>query len=88
MAKTKKKVISVDIDGTICSHRKFDHENTVPDRLTIKKEQVFSKIRMLKAKSFIDIDTKNDLLLAQSIAKNFNSKIGYLNYSNVINRRK
>ena len=43
---------------------------------------------MLKAKSFIDIDTKNDLLLAQSIAKNFNSKIGYLNYSNVINRRK
>ena len=37
MAKIKNKVICVDIDGTICSQRKFDYENAVPNQLAIKK---------------------------------------------------
>ena len=33
---------------------------------------------------FFDIDTKDDLLLAQSIAKKYDSKIGFVNYSNAV----
>ena len=44
MAKIKKKVICVDIDGTICSQRKFDYENAVPNKLAISKvNELFEK---------------------------------------------
>ncbi len=37
MVKIKNKLICVDIDGTICSQRKFDYENAVPDQQAIRK---------------------------------------------------
>lgn len=37
MKKIKNKVVCVDIDGTICSQRKFDYENAVPNQLAIRK---------------------------------------------------
>lgn len=53
-----------------------------------KKNRFLNKIGMLEVESYIDIDTKNDLLFAQSIAEKFDSKIGFLNYSNGVNQRK
>ena len=54
----------------------------------LKKNRFLNKMGMLEVESYIDIDSKNDLSLAQSIAKKFDSKIGFLNYSNKVNQIK
>ena len=50
----------------------------------LKKNRFLNKMGMLEVENSIDIDTKDDLLLAQSIAKKYDSKIGFVNYSNAV----